>query len=256
MFYQRQNSIGQYTFECILYSNYNFPPHIHRHPELIFVRSGEIELESDGSKELIRAGEYALVLPNRIHGYRTPNSSLLNVCVFSEDHVPIYAKEWREKKASSLKFYCRDSVSEFAQKELLIPRTVPALHLRISALYAIIGEYQAQTEFTNSFEVPEQLIAQILSYVDQHHTENISLKSMAETLGYEQHYLSRYFHRYIPMHFSQYVNWCRVYTAIHLLNHTDLSVTEVALQSGFQSIRNFNRVYRDLIGHTPTDSIG
>ena len=252
MFYQPQNSVGNYAFECIRYENYNFSPHIHRHLELIFVREGEICLTIDGRQEQIAAGEYALILPNRIHEFHTEEHSLLDICVFSEDHIPVYAKEWRDKTAVSSRFRCRESVSSFAERELFLESPIPEWHLRVAALSAIAGEYHTQTEFTDSFPGSEQLMTQILNYIEQNHTENITLKGMAEELGYEPHYLSRYFHRYIPMHFSQYVNWCRIYTAQNLLNQTDLSVTEVALQSGFQSIRNFNRVYRELTGTTPT----
>ena len=54
------------------------------------------------------------------------------------------------------------------------------------------------------------------------------------------------------MHFSRFVGWYRVDRARTLLQSTDLPITEVALRSGFQSTRSFNRVYRELTGLTPT----
>jgi transcriptional regulator GlxA family with amidase domain len=54
------------------------------------------------------------------------------------------------------------------------------------------------------------------------------------------------------MHFSRYVNLFRVDAATELLQHTDLPITEIALQSGFQSIRNFNRVFLEITGKTPS----
>ena len=48
MIYQQRNSMGQRYFECIRYENFRFPPHMHRHPELVYVESGELELEING----------------------------------------------------------------------------------------------------------------------------------------------------------------------------------------------------------------
>ena len=54
------------------------------------------------------------------------------------------------------------------------------------------------------------------------------------------------------MHFSRYVNLYRVERATNLLMNTDMSITEIALSSGFQSIRSFNRVYLELTGLSPS----
>lgn len=254
MLYQTHNSVGQNYFECVRYSNFFFVAHMHRHPELIYVEDGEILIQTDGRTETVRAGEHAMILPNRIHAYSTPVLSTVYVCIFSEAYVPHFARETRGKQANSTRFLCRSSICDFARQELFVTNRVPDLYLMKSTLYALLGEYLEQTVFSPTSGKDMQLLDQIVRYIDENYIENITLKSMALALGYEQHYLSRYFHSYIPMHFSQFVNWYRVDAATSLLRNTTLSMTEVAAHSGFQSIRTFNRVYLELTGSTPSDT--
>lgn len=255
MIYQTHNSVGQDYFECLLYTDFFFVAHMHRHPELIYVDEGEIQIQTDGRTEVIRAGEYAMILPNRIHAYSTPESSRVYVCIFSDAFVPHFAKAVRGKLANSARFLCRASVTAFLKQELFLTDRVPDFYTMKAALYGALGEYLAQTEMTDARSGDNQLLDKIVRYIDCHYTENITLKTMAEELGYEQHYLSRYFHSFIPMHFSQHVNWYRVDAATELLRNTDLPVTEIAERSGFQSIRTFNRVYMELTGTTPSEAV-
>lgn len=255
MLYQHQNSVGKNFFECIRYDNFYYVPHMHRHPELIYVHEGEVLVITNEIQEVIKAGEYALILPNQIHEYRTPEHSLVDVCIFSQDYAPLFFKEIRGKKADRTRFMCRPLISDYLIGELFVTDHIPDFYLMKSMIYGVLHEYRGQVVFSQKESKNELLIEQIVRYVHSNYTEDISLKSMGEALGYEPHYLSRYFHSRIPMHFSKYVNWYRVDMATELLRNTDLPVTEVATRSGFQSLRSFNRVYREFTGITPSEEV-
>ena len=55
------------------------------------------------------------------------------------------------------------------------------------------------------------------------------------------------------MTFSMYLNHIRVNKAIDLIQNTDLSMTEIAMNCGFETIRNFNRVFKEIMGCTPSE---
>lgn len=65
-------------------------------------------------------------------------------------------------------------------------------------------------------------------------------------------YFSRLFHSLTGMTFSQYSNRVRVEKAVEILkSNDDVSMTEVSLRCGFDSIRNFNRIFKKYTGYTP-----
>ncbi len=253
MLYQHKNSVGSQFFECIRYEDFYWVAHMHRNPELIYVHEGEVHVQWGGEEEMVKQGEYALILPNQIHEYHTPEHSLVDVCIFSQDYTPLFFNEIRGQKSTKIRFTCSPLLHAYLQKELFVTDHTPELYLMKSLLYGVLCEYRRQVDFIRMESKNEELFDQIVRYVDANYRENISLKDMAETLGYEPHYLSRYFHSRIHMHFSQYVNWYRVDAATDLLHSTDLSITEIAARSGFQSIRSFNRVYREFTGIAPSE---
>lgn len=95
------------------------------------------------------------------------------------------------------------------------------------------------------------IIHLMLRYISEHFRENITLGEMAETFGYEAHYLSRVFSSSVNINLRKYINQYRVDYAKYLLSETEQSITDVAMNSGFQSIRNFNRVFSEFEGISP-----
>ena len=83
--------------------------------------------------------------------------------------------------------------------------------------------------------------------------DDISLVSLAEHYGYEYHYLSRQFHTLFHMNFKDFLNTYRLEHARELLLHTDMNITEISHNSGFQTMRTFNRVFLQQTGMTPTE---
>ena len=254
MIYQKKNSEGINYFECIRYSNFNIHAHMHRHPEILFVRRGSIVIESAVGKELISENELAFIMSNEMHSYSTHSGSLVDICIFSFDYVPAAANQICGKRADRTKFVCRDSVLRFASEELFVPDRTPEPYILKSVLYAVLGEFLSEAKFAEIGKSGQGAVDKLVAYVADNFTENITLKSASSELGYEFHYLSKAFHKRIPMNFSQYVNLYRVENANFLLHNTDLPITEIALKCGFQSIRNFNRVYSSLTGSTPSEN--
>ena len=78
MIYQKSNSRTSQYFECIRYKDFSFFEHMHRNPELIYVRKGEISVITELGKERVTEGNFALVFPNRVHSYSSEGSSVVS----------------------------------------------------------------------------------------------------------------------------------------------------------------------------------
>ena len=76
---------------------------------------------------------------------------------------------------------------------------------------------------------------------------------MAQELGYEMHYLSRVFSANVKINLRRYINLYRVDAAKERLINSENGIAQIALESGFQSIRNFNRVFSASTGMTPVE---
>ena len=81
--------------------------------------------------------------------------------------------------------------------------------------------------------------------------DNLSQGAMAEMAGISKDYFSRIFKNLTGMNYSKWLNTVRIEKAIELLSQKNMTLTEVAMMSGFQSIPSFNRVFREDKGMAP-----
>jgi transcriptional regulator GlxA family with amidase domain len=87
-------------------------------------------------------------------------------------------------------------------------------------------------------------------------SEGEDLAGIAAQAGISQRQLQRLFRRHLGMTPTQYFLKARLQRARHLLQYSALSVTEIAIATGFASISHFTRRYTELYGRTPTGERG
>ncbi len=87
--------------------------------------------------------------------------------------------------------------------------------------------------------------------MENHAEEPLSRDAIAARVGLSSRQLERLFRRHLQTSPARYYLKLRLDRARHLLGHTDMSVTEIALACGFTSASHFSKCYRDLFGHTP-----
>ena len=91
----------------------------------------------------------------------------------------------------------------------------------------------------------------ILEYVNTNYTNDITVQSIAASLYLSRNTASSIFSKYSGTTLNAYINTLRINKANQLMKQ-GCNITEAALESGFQSIRNFNIVYKRITGLTPT----
>jgi len=99
-------------------------------------------------------------------------------------------------------------------------------------------------------------IASTVAAMRRRMTEGEDLDGIAAQSGVSQRQLQRLFRRHLGMTPTQYFLKARLQRARHLLQYSTLSVTEIAIATGFASISHFTRRYTELYGRTPTAERG
>ena len=91
------------------------------------------------------------------------------------------------------------------------------------------------------------------SFIHAHSSEELSLGTVARAANTSANYLSEKFKEATGINFVKYVARARYEKAASLLRETDLRVSEIAFAAGFQSLSQFNRVFKKLSGKSPTE---
>lgn len=250
IFHQPGNSRGNFNYNAYTYSGTSYAPHFHMNMELILVLAGSVFVTVDGISREMNGDDMALILPGQIHSFVVPQDSQIWVAVFSDGYVPRFSMSIKDKKGRC--FVIRPDI---AVRNLILSKLVgrnSALMTKKACFYAICDEYLMQVELEPRSAKSDVAAANILDWVSRNYTHNITLQQAAKEFGYEYHYLSRLLRRGYRINFVELLNSHRVERALELLSTTDLSMTEIMAESGFQSIRSFNLVFRAVTGHTPS----
>lgn len=252
IWYQTDNSQGIDHNDIRVYEDFSYVTHFHRDFELIYVEKGEVEITVEGKIYPAKEGQMALILSNLIHSYESPKGSRAIVHVFSQDNVPAFAKLVADKDVCTPVFDCDGSARDFYLSYCIEKEKRSKLAMK-SALYAVCGEFCEKSVFIPARSGNTKPVHRMLSYISEHYKEEISLKKMAQELGYEMHYLSRVFSTNVKINIRSYINLYRIDSARERLIGSEDSIAQIALESGFQSIRNFNRVFSATMGRKPID---
>ncbi len=271
--YQEFNSNKRDYHDIKLWFNFTYPPHLHKSMELIFLIESAVSITVEGKKEEMRAGQLALIFSNQIHSFNNIDHSVAYVHVFSPDVIEQFTRLVGSRSGVNSVFTCDEETRRYilSRVEKLIAGTdmrnrrensydvslynssnlSPQMLAATSYLYAACDQYMKRVPLTNVIVQDNNISHKIMFYITEHFTENITLKDVSEALGYEPHYLSSCFNKMIGTNFRQSLNIYRVNYAKHLLSDPQKSITEIAMQCGFQSIRNFNRCFKNIEGKTP-----
>jgi AraC-like DNA-binding protein len=93
-------------------------------------------------------------------------------------------------------------------------------------------------------------------FIEEHSGEELSLSKLAKAVNISSNHLSEKFKQVTGVNFVEYVARARFEKARDLLLDSNRRISEIAFAVGFQSLSQFNRVFKRLSGKSPTDFRG
>ena len=226
-----------------------FPMHWHDSPEFILAKKDGCKFGISDQEYILNKNDILLIWPRELHWviYTPEKATLILQCTpFLLD----YNNEYRVYETQIQKYhYIRcDESSKFYRSlrdDLLLQ-----LLLKIMQK-AIEEESKGDSERLPAYI--QDKIRSACAYISDHRNEDLTLADAAASAELSEFYFSRLFKQTLGVSFSDYLAEQRIRLALKLLANPTLTISEVAFGSGFQSISNFNRVFRIKVGTTPKE---
>ena len=96
-------------------------------------------------------------------------------------------------------------------------------------------------------------MGEVLSYIEQHHHEPITVKHLTKLAGMSESTLMRTFRRVFGRSPIDHVIRVRIGRACQLLQRDDIRITEAAFQCGFTDSNYFSRQFHRVTGMSPRE---
>jgi AraC-like DNA-binding protein len=101
----------------------------------------------------------------------------------------------------------------------------------------------------NNAELPA--IVRARAFIAERHATELSLSEIAHAVNMSSFYFCKTFKKATGMTFTDYLARVRIEKVKNLLLNPNMRVSEAAYEAGFQSLSQFNRVFRRIVGESP-----
>ena len=132
----------------------------------------------------------------------------------------------------------------------------PKQHEAIVKLLSIFAQHLSM--LSNQVIVQQEnaeppVITRAKEYIQEHQAENLRLGHVAKAVNTSTFYFCKMFKKVTGINFTDYLSRVRIEKSKNLLLNPNLRVSEIAFEVGFQSLTHFNRVFKKILGHSPTE---
>ena len=163
-----------------------------------------------------------------------------------------FARMAKQLRAWGLESKLEEFKTAFLKSPVLSPKRYDSIVHLLKLFAEHLSLLANQITFQSEHAEPANM-TRARQYINEHKAEDLSLKQVATAVHMSSFYFCKQFHKAVGCTFTEYLARVRVEAAKKMLLDPNARVSEVALDCGFQSITHFNRVFKNLVGHSPTE---
>ncbi|HJC25185.1 MAG TPA: AraC family transcriptional regulator [Candidatus Eisenbergiella merdavium] len=252
------------------YPEYQAPNHWHEDIELICVLSGQMEYNVNGEIFVLNDGEGIFVNSGQMHfGFSEKRKECDFLCILLHPlflcSVLPFERDFLSPLTGNAALPClmlrpgeKWQAGILSQLRLLYEhRENPTSPLRalssFSMICSLLYEHApAEPERENGRNRDLLILKNMAGFIQQKYMEKISLAQIASAGAVGESKCCRLFSRYFAQSPNEYLNRYRLNKSVDLLCNTDLSITEIALSSGFGSASYYAELFRKWMNQPPT----
>ena len=249
--------------------SFQIPVHWHGELEIIYVKSGFLTVSISGENYIGTPGDAFVVSPGNLHLMGSQSGTVdYYTFLFPLKYISFCTDDMLDEKLleplnSGHLMICprvNDTAKELCEQLIKIyeakndeseSKITTQVRTKIILLQFILEMWKKGFVIENDTSGRNTVEKEMVSYIQQNFTGKISLREFGEQFHLSEKYISRYFKEHFHITLSQYVTYLRLEHAKQLLQDTDIPVTDVAMQSGYQNVSYFIRSFQKAYAVSP-----
>ena len=241
-------------------NGYSCPSNWHSNIEILVVTQGSGAVQYGKRRIPLTEGDIVIVNSDVLHRLYSDDGISYNFTIIDDDFCRengidtslIHFDEcFRDEETKSIFENCIERRNAYSK--LPSPMAAAKLRSAILALLIDVAERHSMPEEmgADSSSPSELYVKRAIEYVNDNYTHRITLDEIASLCGITKFHLAREFKRMTGQPLFAYMNTLRCKHAQTVLDEGK-TVTEAALESGFESLSYFSRTYKKLMGAPPS----
>ena len=248
-------------------SNENFRLHEHDSYEILFFLEGDSKFVIEGKEYFLESGDVIIVRKHEMHRvYHNSDASyhrivlMVNPEFFINHNCPDYETQFLKAQmgiANRIKSdYVRscglyDAFMRLKKYSYDYEKTEePVLDALVMMILYLIN----QVGHFSSSDGRDSHVEQVISYINNHYTEDIDLETLAGKFFISPNYLCRIFRKATGLTVHDYIRRKRL-SKVREFRSNGKSISEAAMLSGFSDYSSFYRTYKKMMGCSPKEDV-
>lgn len=234
-------------------ASYNFPAHFHNNLEIALCLSGNQNVRVGEEIYTLKKGDAVVIFPNMVHEYikhesNEPTEVVALICdtkLLSENLPDIITGCPRSPFVEA---------SRISENTILAFEKIALQNSDIEMIgwtYIILSNLMEVIELTPT-QLDLELPSKIIAYIDTNFADKLTINRIAKIFGYHPSYIAHLFCDRLKIPFRTYLGAVRSEFAASQIRTTEKSLTEIAYESGYDSLNTFCRCFKKHFSKTPS----
>lgn len=235
------------------HTDVNCPTHINFSMEIVYVFDGELVMQISEKTYTIRKNQAIFVLPFEKHSFYTPIHSQCTVIMFPASIISDVFEFVGCNEYENRVFALSEELNAFAMAKLNSNTvTLDPFHSK-ALLVPFAIEISDKCKVTKRTDGSNETFFKLIRLVNENYSKELTAADYAKLLGVHPVTISRVFSKNAGISFNSFCNAVKISNAMSFLQSTNMTVSEVAFNCGFGSIRSFNRNFQKSTGESPLE---
>jgi len=233
--------------------NLTFNAHMHEEVEIVYMIEGTAHAFSGGVECSLSPGDFFVAFPNHVHYYDNCQDNVAVVAIIPLKVLSELRGILTTKSPLSPHIKNADPLAGKLFESALLYKGKYKNEAEKGLLLSAVSALMEKVSFADENVPLQNALPSILAYCENNYLEDISLDTVSKNLGISKSHISHIFSEKLHMNFRDYINSLRLNYATELLTDKEKSMTQVAAESGFETIRTFNRAFRKRFNASPLE---
>jgi len=234
---------------------YDFPAHFHNYFEVAFCFSGMQNIKIGNTLYTLKKGDAAIIFPHTVHEYikyplpcheDTEIVALICSTKLLAESIPDIITKYPQNPFVDAGLISEKTALAFRNITTADNNTelLGWTFIALSGLFKVLELGSAE----GNIELPSKIV----SYIEDNFKEDLTINHIAKVFGYHPSYVAHIFCDRLKIPFRTYLGALRSEYAASQIKTTEKSLTEIAFESGFNSLNTFCRSFKKHFSVTPS----
>ena len=251
--YESSKKSDDKSLSLVTYKNLNNISHYHDDFELVYIARGSAEITVNATPFKVTEGDCVFIHSNDIHRIESDSASVISVMKLDSKYFESLLSHKRLITPLLRGKYEVAAFLENIKKELKANEEYCNVIIDASATVFLARMMRGEETAHNDIHSPKSSFPNELTRKIISEYGTVTFDEAADFMHFSRPYFSKFFHSYFGMTFTEYLNTIRIAIAVDKIKEGKLTITQISAKCGYNTIRNFNRVFKKYTGYSPSE---